>query len=270
MSGFAYPEISPIIFSIGPVAVRWYSMAYLFGIVAAWFLVRRTIKKYNLPLSKTNLEDIVFYVTLGIILGGRLGYVLFYGTNVFWEHPLEVFALWHGGMSFHGGILGVIIAVWFVSRKVNYRFLSLTDLAALYTPIGIFLGRLANFANDELWGRMTNVSWAVRFPNGGYLPRHPSQLYEAACEGLLLFIILNVLWQNKYVRGHTGIISGTFLSLYGIFRLSLEPFREPDAQLGFIVGSATMGQLLSLPFILLGLWLIIRAVHRPDIDSYLA
>ncbi len=269
MSSLAYPEISPIIFSIGPLAIRWYSMAYLTGIIAAGLLAWYNIKKYHLPISRANLEDLVFYITLGIILGGRMGYVLFYGDGAFWENPLEILKIWHGGMSFHGGIAGVIIAAWLASKKIGYRFLSLTDLAALYAPIGIFLGRLANFVNDELWGRVTDVPWAVRFPNGGYLPRHPSQLYEAALEGVVLFILLNLLWRVKWVRQHTGFISGLFLTAYGLFRISLEPFRQPDAQLGFIFGHTTMGQLLSLPFLALGLWLLWKAGRRKDIDQKL-
>lgn len=267
MTGLAYPNISPILFSIGSLDIRWYSMAYLLGIVAAWFLVRQNIKKFNLPISRTQLEDLVFYITLGIVIGGRAGYVLFYGRGMFWQNPLEIFAVWHGGMSFHGGVIGVIVAAYAAARKFNYRFLSLTDLIALYAPIGLFLGRLANFANDELWGRVTDVAWAVRFPNGGYLPRHPSQLYEAATEGLLLFVVLNVLWQSRWVRQHTGFISGMFLLLYAVFRMSLEQFREPDPQLGYLFAHITMGQLLSLPLALLGLWLLYRTIHNDEIDQ---
>lgn len=269
MNGLAFPEISPIIFSFGNFAVRWYSAAYLFGIIAAWLLIRRNIKKYQLPISRTDLEDLVFYVTLGIVIGGRAGYVLFYGNSMFMHNPWEIFAIWHGGMSFHGGIIGVIVAAYLGAKKIKYPFLSLTDLMALYAPIGIFCGRLANFANDELWGRISNVPWAVRFPNGGYLPRHPSQLYEALTEGVLLFILLNVLWQNRWVRQHTGFVSGLFLAFYGLFRISLEQFREPDAQLGFIFMHVTMGQLLSLPLVLLGLFLIVQAVYRQNLDSRL-
>lgn len=259
MTGIAYPDISPIIFSIGPLVIRWYSMAYLLGIISAWYLISKNIKKYNLPISKQNLEDLVFYVTLGIILGGRLGYVLFYGTDVFLKNPLEIFAIWHGGMSFHGGIIGVIIATYLCSRKINYPFLGLTDLISLYVPIGIFFGRLANFANDELWGRASNVAWAIRFPSGGFIPRHPSQLYEACTEGVLIFIGLNILWQLPSVRQNKGYVSGMFLSLYGMFRIIMEQFREPDAQLGFIYQEITMGQILSFPIILLGSILILRA-----------
>ncbi len=258
MTGIAYPDISPIIFSVGPLAIRWYSMAYLFGIVVAWFLTSKNIKKHNIAITKSQLEDLVFYVTLGIILGGRIGYVLFYGTDIFLKNPLEIFAVWHGGMSFHGGIFGVIIAVYLFSKKINHPFLQITDLVALYTPIGIFLGRLANFTNDELWGRVTDVPWAVKFPNGGYLPRHPSQIYEALTEGVLIFIIINILWQKASIRKNHGFVSGTFLFLYGLCRVLMEQFREPDEQLGFIFMKITMGQILSAPFLILGIWLMLR------------
>ncbi|MBP5352204.1 MAG: prolipoprotein diacylglyceryl transferase [Alphaproteobacteria bacterium] len=254
----AYPEISPVIFSIGPVAIRWYSMAYLAGILLGWWLVARRVTKYNIPLTSKNLEDIAFYITLGIILGGRVGYVLFYNAQQYWQHPLELFAIWHGGMSFHGGAIGVVVACWLVCRYLKFPFLKLTDLVAPVVPIGLFLGRLANFANDELWGRVTDVSWAVRFPNGGYLPRHPSQLYEACLEGIGLFILLNCLWRVRYVREHSGLISAAFLLGYSVARMIVEQFREPDAQIGFLWQGITMGQLLSAPFLILGIYLAVR------------
>ncbi len=252
MNGFDFPNISPIIFSVGPVAIRWYSMAYLVGIILGWVLINRNVKKNNLGLSKENIEDFMFYLTLGIVIGGRLGYVLFYGGNAFWQNPLQVFEVWKGGMSFHGGVLGVIVATWYFARKINYKFLALTDLIVLYAPIGICLGRLANFINDELWGRITDVPWAVKFPNGGYWPRHPSQLYEAFFEGVVMFTILNFLWRYQWVREHHGFVSSLFVIFYGIFRISMEQFREPDAQLGFYFGHVTMGQMLSVPLIILG------------------
>lgn len=252
MNGFDFPNISPIIFSVGPVAIRWYSMAYLVGIILGWVLINRNVKKNNLGLSKENIEDFMFYLTLGIVIGGRLGYVLFYGGNAFWQNPLQVFEVWKGGMSFHGGVLGVIAATWYFARKINYKFLALTDLIVLYAPIGICLGRLANFINDELWGRITDVPWAVKFPNGGYWPRHPSQLYEAFFEGVVMFTILNFLWRYQWVRERHGFVSSLFVIFYGIFRISMEQFREPDAQLGFYFGHVTMGQMLSVPLIILG------------------
>ncbi len=260
--GFSFPNISPIIFSIGPVAIRWYSMAYLAGILIAWFLVNKNIKKYKSDVSPKHLEDLVFYVTLGIILGGRLGYVLFYsgaGANPFIKNPLQIFAIWNGGMSLHGGIIGVILAIYFYALKAKVKFLKMTDLVVLYVPIGIFLGRLANFVNDELWGRVTNVPWAIRFPSGGYLPRHPSQLYEAILEGVLMLVILNLAWRSKFVRERSGFLSALFIACYGAFRLFVEQFREPDAQLGFFFGGITMGQMLSVPLVVVGigvmLWL---------------
>jgi len=262
MVGLEYPDISPIIFSLGPIAIRWYSMAYLVGIISAWILIKRNVKRNNIPLTKENIEDLVFDVTLGIILGGRLGYVVFYGTSMFWENPLQILAIWNGGMSFHGGIIGVILALWYFSHQVNMPFLKVTDLVVLYVPIGIFLGRLANFINDELWGRVTDVAWAVRFPNGGYLPRHPSQLYEALTEGMLMFVILNVLWNFKWVRERTGFVSGMFACLYALLRISMEQFREPDIQLGYFFNVLTMGQMLSMPFLLVGVWVMYRAIKR--------
>ncbi len=262
MTGLAYPNISPVIFELGPFALRWYSMAYLIGILAGWWLVSLRAKKYALPLTKQNLEDIAFYMTLGIILGGRIGYILFYGREHFLANPIEVFELWHGGMSFHGGILGVIAALWLVSKKIKYGFLSLTDLVAPVVPIGIFLGRLANFANDELWGRVSDVPWAVRFPRGGYIPRHPSQLYEALLEGLCMFLVLNLAWKCEVFRKRQGLISALFLLLYASFRAVCEQFREPDAQIGFLLFNTTMGQLLSLPALILGAFLLIRAFYK--------
>lgn len=261
MIGLEFPDVSPIIFSIGPVAIRWYSMAYLVGIILAWLLIKRNIKKYDLPLDSDKLEDLVFYITLGIIIGGRLGYVLFYGGNSFWRNPVQILEVWKGGMSFHGGVLGVIAGAYLFARKIKYKFLGITDLVVLYAPIGIFCGRLANFINDELWGRVTDVAWAVRFPNGGYLPRHPSQLYEAFFEGIVIFVLLNWLWRYKYVRERNGFVSALFVLSYGIFRVLMEQFREPDEQLGFFFGNITMGQILSLPLMIVGLGVMIYLCH---------
>ncbi|MBR3502020.1 MAG: prolipoprotein diacylglyceryl transferase [Alphaproteobacteria bacterium] len=262
MTGFAYPGISPVIFSLGFIEVRWYSMAYLVGILLGWWLAEARAKKYNWGLSKTNCEDLAFAVTLGIIAGGRLGYVLFYGEGQYWQNPLEIFAVWHGGMSFHGGIIGVITATYIFARMIKYPYLKITDLVAPVVPIGIFFGRLANFINGELWGRVTDVAWAVRFPRGGYLPRHPSQIYEAFLEGIALFIVLNLMWRNKWCREHNGVISGTFLLGYAACRLIVEQYREPDVQLGFLWLGLTMGQWLSVPITLLGAYLIARQIWK--------
>ena len=259
---FDFPDISPVIFTIGSFSLRWYALAYLIGILSAWLLTKRNIKMYKLGISNEQLDDLVFYVTLGIILGGRLGYVCCYGNGYFWHNPQEILALWHGGMSFHGGLVGVITGLYCFARKYKFPFLKITDIVALYVPIGIFLGRLANFVNGELWGRVTTVPWAVKFPEGGYLPRHPSQLYEALSEGVLMFIILNCLWKKAYVRAHYGIISSVFLIIYATSRICMEFFREPDQQIGFLLGGITMGQLLSLPFLLLGLYILHHAVQK--------
>lgn len=259
---FDFPAVSPVIFSIGPFALRWYAMAYLAGIVITWLLLGKTIKKYNLNITAAQLDDLVFYATMGIILGGRLGYVLFYGNGYFLHNPAEILAVWHGGMSFHGGIIGVIAGLWLFARKAKLPYLQVTDLVSLYVPIGIFLGRLANFVNDELWGRVTTVPWAVKFPAGGYLPRHPSQLYEAASEGIILFVILNLLWRKAYVREHVGVISSVFLICYAFSRMCMELFREPDVQIGYLSGGITLGQYLSLPFLLLGLFILHRSMQN--------
>lgn len=262
MIGLAYPEISPIAFAVGPLAIRWYSLAYLAGILAAWFLALRNTEKNKLGYSKQNIEDLAFYITLGIIIGGRLGYAVFYGGAEMWLKPWRLFELWKGGMSFHGGIAGVIIAAWLYASRFRFQFLAITDLVALYAPIGMFLGRLANFVNDELWGRVTTVPWAVRFPSGGYVPRHPSQLYEAFFEGIVIFILLNWLWRSSRIRNSHGVVSALFVMLYGIFRISMEQFRQPDAQLGFFFGHITMGQMLSLPLIIAGIWVLVVKLKK--------
>jgi len=262
MTGLAYPEISPVMLNLGFMEIRWYSLAYLVGIIAAWVLIGFNIKKYALNIKKSELDDLIFNITLGIILGGRLFYVLFYNTQIIFHNPLEIFALWHGGMSFHGGLIGAVSGIYYSAKKMKQPFFLLSDLAALYTPIGLFLGRIANFINDELWGRVTNLPWAVKFPNGGYLPRHPSQIYEALLEGVALFVILNFLWRYEWVRKRHGFISGVFLTCYALSRLIVECFRQPDAQIGFIFKILTMGQILSLPFLLIGIWIVYRSVKE--------
>ncbi len=262
MTGFAYPSVSPIMMQIGVLEIRWYSMAYLLGIIIAWFLILRNIKRNKLTITRSQVDDMVFNITLGIILGGRIFYVLFYNFGMFLEHPFEIFALWHGGMSFHGGLVGATIGLYVSAKKMHYPFFGLSDLVALYAPIGLFLGRLANFVNDELWGRVTDVPWAVRFPSGGFLPRHPSQIYEAISEGIILFIVLNFLWRFDWTKKHPGFISGMFLSGYGLCRIVVEKFRQPDAQLGFITADMTMGQVLSMPVFIVGIYLIIRSIKR--------
>lgn len=262
MIGMAYPEVSPIMFQIGPLAIRWYSMAYLIGILLGWWIISKRVKKYNINMSSADVEDLIFYYTLGVILGGRLGYVLFYGDGRFLSNPLEIFAIWNGGMSFHGGIFGVIAALYMFARKCKKSFLEITDIVSPLVPLGIFFGRIANFMNDELWGRVTDVAWAVRFPRGGFLPRHPSQIYEALTEGLCLFIILNFMWRIEWCRKHTGFISASFLLGYALMRSLMEQFREPDSQIGFLFGGITMGQMLSFPLIVIGSYIIANIFRK--------
>jgi len=262
--GFDFPSISPVAFSIGGLDIRWYSLAYLLGIVAAWYLTLKMVKKYSLQLSKQQIEDAVFFVTLGIIIGGRLGYVLFYGRDFFGHNPLQILAIWRGGMSFHGGAVGAVLGLLYVSYTRKMNFWLLTDLAALFAPIGLFLGRLANFINDELWGRVTNVPWAVKFPNGGGLPRHPSQLYEAFLEGVVIFVVLNLLWKMPKIREKRGIVSALFVLMYAVFRFLIEYVRQPDEQLGFLWLGLTMGQWLSVPVFVLGAVLLFIFYFKPS------
>lgn len=245
-----FPEIDPVIFHIGPLSVRWYGLMYLLGFGAAYLLIRHLSRLRNLDLSRDGVSDLLFYGVLGVVLGGRLGYVLFYNPLQYLSRPLEVFAVWQGGMSFHGGMLGVAIAVVVFCRRRKLPILLTGDILATSATIGLGLGRIGNFINGELWGRTTDLPWGMIFPGGGPLPRHPSQLYEAALEGLLLFIILYSLHRRKVAE---GVPFFCFFIGYGLFRFLIEFVRQPDAHLGFLWGGATMGQLLSLPMILFGL-----------------
>jgi phosphatidylglycerol---prolipoprotein diacylglyceryl transferase len=261
-----FPAFDPVLISIGPVAIRWYALAYIFGILLGWLYARAIIRSETLwggpaPLAVTDFDDFVLWVTLGTILGGRLGYVLFYNPAYFAAHPAEIVQLWKGGMSFHGGFLGCVLAVMLFARARSIPMLSLGDITCAVGPIGLFLGRLANFVNAELWGRPTDVPWAVVFPGGGPLPRHPSQLYEAALEGLVLFAVLAFLIRGGALR-RPGLVIGAFALGYGLARSFAELFREPDPQLGFLWGGLTMGMLLSLPMILAGAGFIAFALSR--------
>ena len=263
-----YPRIDPVLVQLGPFAVRWYALAYIAGILLGWVYARAIIRNGRLwggtaPFGVAEFDDFLLWVTLGIILGGRIGYVLFYNLPLFAAHPLEIFALWKGGMSFHGGFTGCVIAVVLFARKRGISILSLGDITCAVGPIGLFLGRIANFINGELWGRPTDVPWAMIFPGGGPVPRHPSQLYEATLEGLVLFAVLALLMRAGALK-RPGLIIGCFACFYAIARSTCEFFREPDAQLGFLWGGATMGQLLSIPLFLAGLAFIYYAVkHAP-------
>jgi phosphatidylglycerol:prolipoprotein diacylglycerol transferase len=263
-----FPSFDPIAIAIGPFAIRWYALAYIGGIVLGWIYARSLVRKEGLwggpaPMSLVQLDDFILWVTLGIILGGRTGYVLFYNLPFFIEHPSAIFRLWEGGMSFHGGFLGCVVAVMWFARRNGISILSLGDITTAVGPIGLFLGRLANFVNGELWGRAAdpNLPWAMIFPTGGNIPRHPSQLYEAGMEGILLFIVLAVMIRLGALK-RPGMILGSFILIYGLARIIGEHFREPDAQLGFLWGGLTMGMLLSIPMLIVGAILIVFAVRR--------
>ena len=264
----AFPVFDPIALSIGPIAIRWYALAYICGIVLGWVYARALIKNDRLwggpaPITLPQMDDFILWVTIGIILGGRTGYVLFYNLPFFIQHPAEIFELWKGGMSFHGGFLGCVMAVILFCRKHDLPVLSLGDITTAVGPIGLFLGRLANFINSELWGRPADPSlpWAMVFPNGGPLPRHPSQLYEAGLEGIVLFTILAVMIRMGALK-RPGLILGSFITLYGLARITGEFFREPDPQLGFLWGGLTMGMLLSAPMVIAGVTIIVVAWRR--------
>ncbi|TAN41187.1 MAG: prolipoprotein diacylglyceryl transferase [Nitrospirae bacterium] len=248
-----YPNISPEIFKIGPLAVRWYGMMYLLGFLASYLLIRLQIKEKGLAFGADFVESLFSYLILGLLFGARLGYVIFYNPGYYLNHPLEIFAVWQGGMSFHGGLIGTIAAGFLFSRKTFADFWLLSDLIAATAPIGIGLGRLGNFINSELYGRVTDVAWAMVFPSGGPLPRHPSQLYELFLEGFLLF---GIMWFLKGRKFGSGVVSGLFLVFYGVFRFFVEFFREPDAQIGFILGFLTMGQILCGAMITAGLVIV--------------
>lgn len=261
----AFPVFDPVAISLGPIAIRWYALAYIGGIVLGWIYARSLLKNERLwggpaPISLAQLDDFILWVTIGIIVGGRTGYVLFYNLPFFAQNPSAIFKLWEGGMSFHGGFLGCVVAVMWFARRNGIPILSLGDVVTAVGPIGLFLGRLANFINSELWGRVTDPSlpWGVVFPNGGPAPRHPSQLYEAFFEGILLFTILAVMIRMGALK-RPGLILGSFITIYALARITGEKFREPDPQLGFLWGGLTMGMLLSLPMIVAGIILILRA-----------
>jgi phosphatidylglycerol:prolipoprotein diacylglycerol transferase len=266
-----FPNFDPVLIQLGPFAIRWYALAYIAGILLGWLYARAIIRDQTLwggpaPMTVTDIDDFIVWVTLGIILGGRLGYVLFYNAGYFAAHPLEALELWKGGMSFHGGFAGCVVAVMLFARKNRIPILSLGDITCAVGTIGVMLVRLANFINGELWGRTSDVPWAMVFPTGGPLPRHPSQLYEAALEGLVLFIVLGFLVRTGALK-RPGLIIGCFAVGYSLARSFCELFREPDAQLGFLWGGLTMGMVLSLPLLLFGIVLIVIALRRPPLNA---
>ena len=244
-----FPQIDPIIFQIGPLAVRWYGLMYLFGFGFSYIYMRLILRWRKFDFSAEDISDMLFYGVLGVIIGGRLGYVFFYNPGYYLQHPLEIPAVWQGGMSFHGGFLGVIVALLLFGKRRQKSLLEIGDLVAAATPIGLFFGRIGNFINAELWGRTTDVPWAVVFPGAGSAPRHPSQLYEAGLEGVLLFLLLMFLHRRHVAK---GVVMFTFIGGYGLARLIVELFREPDAHIGFLPGHVTMGQLLSMPMLIVG------------------
>jgi phosphatidylglycerol---prolipoprotein diacylglyceryl transferase len=263
-----YPEFDPVLVHLGPLDIRWYALAYITGILGGWLYARAIIKRPALwggtaPLTVLDFDDFILWVTFGIIVGGRLGNVLFYDPAYYAANPLEIVMLWHGGMAFHGGFLGCVIAVILFARLRRIPILSLGDLTCAVGPIGLLLGRIANFINDELWGRPSDVPWAMVFPRAGDgVPRHPSQLYEATLEGLVLFIVLALLVRGGALR-RPGLIIGVFMVGYGLARTASEFFREPDPQLEALAHGLTMGMVLSAPMILIGIVFIIYARRRP-------
>jgi phosphatidylglycerol:prolipoprotein diacylglycerol transferase len=264
----AFPAIEPEIFRIGPFALRWYAVAYIAGIVIGWRLALRVVDQSPRFMTRLAIDDFVAWATLGVILGGRLGYVIFYKPGYYLAHPLEILALWNGGMSFHGGMLGVIGATLAFAWKRGIPLLALGDVVALMAPIGLFFGRIANFINGELFGRATDVGWAMIFPTDPLrLPRHPSQLYEALLEGLVLFAVLAWLAWFMQARRRPGMIGGAFLIGYALARIVCEFFREPDAHLGFLYAGATMGQLLCIPMLLAGIALVVQARRHPPMPD---
>ena len=254
-----YPVIDPVLIEIGPVAIRWYALSYIAGIFLAWRYMIWLAKKSPSGITKADIDDFVVWATLGIVLGGRLGYVLFYKGGYYASNPLEALAVWQGGMSFHGGLLGVFFAVWLFCRRRGYSWIAVGDIVACSAPVGLFLGRIANFINSELYGRVTESPLGMVFPGGGPLPRHPSQLYEAFLEGLALFLVLLWLARRRENFERTGFLGGVFLAGYGIGRPVAEFFREPDAHIGFLTVGTTMGQWLSLPLLIAGIWLVVRS-----------
>jgi phosphatidylglycerol:prolipoprotein diacylglycerol transferase len=273
-----FPEFDPVLFQIGPIAIRWYALAYVAGILLGWRYAVGMLKNVRLwahrppPMTTDQMDDLILWVTLGIILGGRLGHVIFYTPSLIWTDPVEILRIWRGGMSFHGGALGVLVALAIYAWRNKLDLVRLADLAAAAAPIGLFFGRIANFINGELWGRPTNLPWGINFCNRhimevhGACPagaRHPSQLYEAALEGLALFLILRWASHGAKLTNRRGVMFGIFTAGYGIVRVLLETVREPDAGLENLPLGLTMGMYLSIPMILVGAWLIWRGMREP-------
>ena len=256
------PEFNRFAVQFGGFGIRWYAIAYLVGLLAGWYLLRREASHIGSPLRLETVDILLNYVLFGIIVGGRLGYILFYNSAYYLAHPLAMLRIWEGGMAFHGALLGIAIAVLIMAKRHHVPFFLLTDRIALVVPIGLFFGRLSNFINGELYGRVTDVPWAMVFPNSDGQPRHPSQLYEAGLEGLLLGVIMLMLWRRGWLHQHSRV-TGVLLAGYGVARSMIEFVREPDAQIGLLLDSVSMGQLLSVPMIIFGAYLIMRRPASP-------
>lgn len=253
-----FPHIDPILIEIGPLAIRWYALAFIAGLLIGWKYVLAFVAKPPNAMSTNDVDDFLVWATLGVVLGGRIGYVGFYNFEFYLSNPLAILQVWQGGMSFHGGAVGVLVATALFCKRRKLNIFAVGDAVVCAVPIGLFLGRLANFINGELFGRVTDVPWGVVFPHGGALTRHPSQIYEAILEGLVLFLILYFLSRKDSIRLRPGVLSGVFFLGYSAARGLVELFREPDAHIGFLAGGITMGQLLSAPVLLFGLYLIFR------------
>ena len=255
-----YPEIDPVAVSLGPLKIHWYGLMYLIGFAGGWWLAKLRARRPGSGWNPDEIGDLVFYIALGVVLGGRIGYVIFYNFPVFADNPLIIFKIWQGGMSFHGGLIGVLIAFWLYAKKTKRGFFDVADLIAPVVPIGLGAGRLGNFINGELWGRVTDVPWGMVFPGGGPEPRHPSQLYQFLIEGPIFFTLI---WLYSKKPRPTMAVSGFFLIFYGIYRFLTEFVREPDTQLGFVaLNWMTQGQLLSVPMIVFGVLFIWMAYRR--------
>ena len=262
---FQFPNINPVALDFGLVKISWYALSYVAGILSSWYLIKKIINTKKIKVSNKIISDLISNCMIGIILGGRLGYVIFYNPEYYFNNFIEIFKIWNGGMSFHGGFAGVILAIIYSSQRSKTPIMLFSDLIAIVSPIGIFFGRIANFINGELFGRVTNHHFGMIFPNGGKLPRHPSQLYEAFFEGIVLFIIMFFLMNKRNYFERKGFLSASFIFFYGIFRFFIEYFREPDGHIGLIFFNFSMGQILSLPMIVSGLYFMI-IFYNKEID----
>ncbi|MEE9139669.1 MAG: prolipoprotein diacylglyceryl transferase [Alphaproteobacteria bacterium] len=257
-----FPDIDPIAIEIGPLAIRWYALAWIAGFIFGWRYCLMLARRSPWKITRDHIDDFLVWAIIATMVGGRLGYVLFYNPGYYLDHPLQIFAVWRGGMAFHGAIIGLVVAMAIFARRRGLRFLAFGDIIVAAGPIGILLGRIANFINGELFGRPTDVPWAVVFPRGGEVPRHPSQIYEAGLEGLVLFILLWVLATRARALDRPGLVGGAFLVGYALARGTVELFRAPDAHIGFLPGGTTLGQWLTVPMLAFGLYLVARALRR--------